>query len=69
MIILEQTEFENLMAKVIASIKEAGYDPAAQFSGYLQTGNDSFITRAGDARSIVCSLDREQITEYIEKHF
>ena len=67
-ITLEPKEFESLMLKVIASMKEVGYDPLAQFTGYLQTGDDTFITRNGDARTIVHSLDREQITEYVDRN-
>ena len=67
-IVLEQREFEDKMLSVIASMKEAGYDPLAQFTGYLQTGDDSFITRTGDARAIVRTLDREQIAEYVDQN-
>lgn len=67
-ITLEPKEFESLMLKVIASMKEVGYDPLAQFTGYLQTGDDTFITRTGNARTIIRSLDREQIAEYIDKN-
>lgn len=64
---MEQKEFEKVMANVIDSMKSAGYDPLTQLTGYLQTNNDTFITRTGDARNIVRSLNREQIAEYIEK--
>lgn len=60
---MEQREVENQMLNVISSMKKAGYDPLAQFTGYLQTGDDSFITRTGNARAIVRTLDREQISE------
>ena len=65
---MEQKEFEKIMAHVIDSMKSAGYDPLTQLIGYLQTNNDTFITRTGDARSIVRSLDREQIEKYVEKN-
>lgn len=65
---MEPKEFESLMLKVISSMKEADYDPLAQFTGYLQTGDDSFITRTGDARAIVRSLDRDQIAEYVGRN-
>ena len=64
---MEQREFESLIHKVIASMEEAGYDPVAQFTGYLQTGDETFITRTGDARTIVRSLNKEQIAAYIER--
>ena len=69
MIVLEQREFENLIHKVIAAMENAGYDPVAQFTGYLQTGDETFITRSGEARTIVRSLDKEQIAEYLNEHY
>ena len=66
---MEQREFESLIHKVIASMEEAGYDPVAQFTGYLQTGDETFITRTGDARTIVRTLNKEQIAAYIEKRY
>ena len=50
-------------------MEEAGYDPLAQFTGYLQSGDETYITRTGDARGIVRSLNKEQIAAYIEKRY
>lgn len=66
---LEQKEFESLIHKVINAMEAAGYDPLAQFTGYLQTGDETFITRSGEARTIVRSLDKEQIADYLDKHY
>jgi len=66
-IIMEQDRFESLMLKVITSMEEAGYDPLTQFTGYLQSGDDTYITRSGDARGIVRTLEKEKVIEYIEK--
>jgi len=48
-------------------MEEAGYDPLTQFTGYLQSGDDTYITRSGDARGIVRTLEKEKVIEYIEK--
>ena len=66
---LEQKEFESLIHKVINAMEAAGYDPLAQFTGYLQTGDETFITRTNEARTIVRSLDKEQIAAYIDKNY
>ena len=60
------TEFEHTMAFIVDSICSAGYDPYAQLYGYLKTGDDTYITRTGDARNLIKSIDREQLREYIE---
>lgn len=63
-----QNDFEKLILSVIDSLKSAGYDPLAQLTGFLQTGDENFITRTGNARAIVRTLDKEQIAEYVDKN-
>lgn len=63
-----QNDFEKLILSVIDSLKSAGYDPMAQLTGFLQTGDETFITRTGNARAIVRTLDKEQIAEYVDKN-
>ena len=61
-------KFEETMRYIISVLKDAGYEPYEQLYGYLNTGNDSYITRKGDARTLVAGLDREEIWNYIEPH-
>jgi len=63
-----QNDFEKLILSVIDSLKSAGYDPLAQLTGFLQTGDENFITRTGNARAIVRTLDKDQIAEYVDKN-
>lgn len=60
--------FQETIDYIISVLKEAGYNPYEQLYGYLNTGNESYITRRGNARTIVAELDREQIWNYIEPH-
>lgn len=60
--------FNTTIECIIALIKEAGYDPYAQLNGYLVTGEENYITRRGGARSIVSTLNNEQICRYLEEH-
>ena len=64
---MERTDFEKQIALVIAALSDVGYDPYAQLTGYLQTGDETFITRNGNARAIIKTLDKEQITLYVSK--
>lgn len=54
------------MRSVCNSITDAGYDPFSQLTGYLTTGDDCYITRKGNARSIITSLEKEKIQEYLK---
>lgn len=64
---MEQADFEKQIALVIAALSDAGYDPYAQLTGFIQTGDDTFITRRNDARAIVSSIDREMVARYVRE--
>ena len=68
-ITLERTDFEKKIALVIAALSDAGYDPYAQLTGYLQTGDETFITRNGNARELIKTLDRDKIERYVINRF
>ena len=63
---MEQTEFEKQIVLVISALSDAGYDPYAQITVFLQTGDETFITRRENARAIIKTLDRYKIAQYIQ---
>lgn len=65
---LEQAEFDKRISEIMSALSAAGYDPCAQLTGYLQTGDETYITRKGNARELICTLDKEMIARYIEEH-
>jgi len=66
---MAQTDFEKQIAVVIAALSDAGYDPYAQLTGFIQTGDDTYITRRENARAIIQTLDKEQVARYLHEHF
>ena len=60
-----EIEFENIMEHIVDSIRSAGYEPYDQLYGYLKTGDETYITRTGDARRLVKELDREHLRRYV----
>lgn len=61
-------EFVGEMAKAVAAMRAAGYDPYDQLYGYALHGNDQFITRSGGAREIVTKMDVKDIKIFL-KHY
>ena len=59
-------KFEETIEYIVAVLKEAGYDPYEQLYAYASTGNEAYITRRGDARTIVTSLARDQLLNYLQ---
>lgn len=66
---MEKIPFEQIMNSIVCNIRNAGYDPRDQLTGYIQTGDVSYITRNGDARQKIQALDIEHVKSYFEKHF
>ena len=61
-------KFQETMDYVVSVLKDAGYEPYDQLYAYASTGNESYITRKGDARKLIAQFDREQVRNYIEPH-
>lgn len=59
-------EFENIIEHIVASIRSAGYEPYDQLYGYLKTGDETYITRTGDARNLIKTLDRNRLQEFVD---
>lgn len=63
---------KELLQTIIASMKEAGYDPHDQLYGYYMSGDESYITRRGNARELIKSVGRNTIGDFLrtsKKHF
>lgn len=63
-----ENDFQQKIEYIISVLREAGYEPYDQLYAHLSTGNDAYITRKGNARSLMSELDREQIWDYIAPH-
>jgi len=56
---------EERLNEIITLLEEKGYDPVAQLTGYIEIGNDDYITRHGGAREKIKEIDIEVIKNYI----
>ena len=54
---MTDTEFNTLLDEVVSSLEEKGYEPYEQIYRYVQTGNETYITRHGNAREKIKLLD------------
>lgn len=58
-------EFYRKIRYIIEEIRSAGYDPYAQLSGFVRTRDVRYITRRGNARSLIQELDFVQVQDYL----
>ena len=62
---MKDKKFISTMESIVSSIEQAGMDPYEQIYGYLTTGKEIYITRNGNARELIQTLDKDDISRYI----
>lgn len=63
---------EETIKQVVKALKEKKYNVVDQLTGYLLSGDPTYITSHNNARSIITNYDREDLLEeivtfYLEK--
>ena len=59
----EKRSPRDTLLSVYGAMREKGYDPVNQIVGYLLSGDPTYITSYGQARSMICRLERDEIVE------
>ena len=53
---------------ICSNIRATGSDPYSQLTGYLLTGESCYITRTGNARAMISTLDHSQLLAYVNTY-
>lgn len=56
---------QEILDRIIKALESGGYDPNAQLTGYVMTGDIAYITHRDGARDAVKHLDKAVIQEYL----
>lgn len=56
---------QQVLDYIVKCIKATGNDPRTQIEGYVVSGNDCYITRTGDARRLIKSVEATCLAEYV----
>ena len=56
---------QRVLEYIVKCIEETGSNPRDQISGYITTGDERYITRNGDARRLIKSLEIILLKQYI----
>lgn len=62
-------ETKEKMIYIIKALAEKGYSPTKQLSGYVMSGDPTYITSYLDARKYIQTLEREEIIELMIEMF
>lgn len=61
----EDAHVRRVLTQVYRALQEKGYDPVSQLIGYLLSGDPTYITSHGGARSLIRSVPRDQLLEAV----
>lgn len=59
----------SILQHVYQALTAKGYDPVAQLTGYVMTGDPTYITSHENARSLICRLQRDEILEELVRSY
>lgn len=59
----ELSEAAFVLNKVSTALEEKGYNPINQIVGYLLSGDPAYITSYKDARTMIRTIERDEIIE------
>ena len=64
---MSSQEFNKTMEYIIQAMCEKGYDPYQQLKGYLLENEPGYITRYKDARTLIQTLDMDQVKRFVRE--
>lgn len=59
----QQPNVREILETVSRALEEKGYDPVRQIVGYIMSGDPTYITSHGGARSALGKVERDEIVE------
>jgi uncharacterized protein (UPF0297 family) len=65
----ELSEAGFVLTKVCKALEEKGYNPINQIVGYLLSGEPAYITSYKDARTMIRTIDRDEILEELLNNY
>ena len=64
---MDERQFISAMETIVAALKERGYDPYAQLTGYVTENEPTYITSHKGARQLIVTLDIDQVKRFVRE--
>ena len=64
---MDERQFIAAMNHVVAALRERGYDPYAQLTGYVTENEPTYITSHKGARQLIVTLDMERVKRFVKE--
>ncbi len=65
----DKESMRSILRSVFDALTEKGYNPINQIVGYLLTEDPTYITNYGNARSLICKIDRDELMQVLVQEF
>ena len=62
-------EAKTVLAAVYEALTEKGYNPVNQIVGYIMSGDPTYITSHGNARSLIMRVERDELVEELLREY
>ena len=63
----KQVSVREVLEKVYQALVEKGYNPVNQIVGYIMSGDPTYVTNNGGARTLISKVERDEILEELMK--
>ena len=63
----KQVSVREVLEKVYQALVEKGYKPVNQIVGYIMSGDPTYVTNYGGARTLISKVERDEILEELMK--
>lgn len=65
----KRLQVREIIEQVYDALKVKGYDPISQIVGYILSGDPTYITSYGGARSLITKVERDELLEEFVKQY
>lgn len=65
----ESPNVSDVLRMVYAALTEKGYNPINQITGYIMSGDPTYITSHKNARSLIMKVERDEILEELVENY
>lgn len=62
-------EVQETVRRIYAALCEKGYDPVRQITGYMLSGDPTYITSYNGARTLAARLDPGELLEQVVRSY
>ena len=64
---MDERQFIAAMDHIVAALRERGYDPYAQLTGYVTENEPTYITSHKGARQLIVTLGMERVKRFVKE--